>query len=945
MELTEKLHELDNAFVEGRIDEVANDHMDKNVVAHIQNLVNLRGKSAVANLHQFRSGLGDDATVQVMAQRTLEDESTTVSLYVVDGSPADGRRIKSLFLIARRFNDKGKVVEEEILPVGSTADAQPYFPEQKLPAKQIQPRLSFISATRKRRSGKSGGRPPRPTKQTDLHRLRMVGPKVLSNMHEAGIENFTQLSQASDEVLETIRDASGRKLRNFDYNYWREAAKHAAAGNFDAIPEPQRNKAQKIGKRGADVDFSQLRDDDIHYLPKVGKKLLEAFHDQNIHTFSDLAHADDEQLEALREPAGRPFVNFDMTYFRTAAQKKLDGAKSVPKPPKPVKAAGAKGAAVKSGYNPNDLHILPGVGAQLVAALHNVGIYTFADLVAAPLERLQQARSETRGKYKNIDLNYLKRQAKFAAAEQPEKFEQPVKIEKVASTSAKADPVEKFQAKLRAANESDINLLPSLGPGIRQELANRGIHTMSDIANADDAVLQDVVANAGRRFAKFDTSFWKKAAANFLAGDFDKIPARAPVAEKKPKTGRKRGPKPGGKSGGRTPRDEKDLTALPQVGTTVAHEFKAAGLDTFQKIAKASDDQLRAVRANAGRKFKSFDISYWKKVAGMAAAGEYDFPAPPRAEKAETEKKGRRGRQPKPISPTKLSKLDGVGATFAKHLRDNGINTWHDLADAESWLIMKAISEAPNRFRKLKPEALKQSAKDAINGKFPEKKKRKPKASLPAGHDDFTALPGIGEGVQTKLHQQGIRSYNDLSKAAIGVLEEVRDQVRGRVAKANVRDWKELARLAKAGEWHKVDPSKYAEGDSATGEGDNGGKSKKPKAEAGKDDFRRIKSIGPQAVQMFHSRGIKTFIQIAAMSDDALAAILEEGGPRTKNLSPADVRDAAAELAAEAHGSIPEKSKGKDKGEKGSKGSNGKAAKGGDKGEKGSKSGAKSKAK
>ena len=902
MELTEKLSALDAAFVDGRVEEVVNAHTDKNAVAHIQNLITLRGKSAVANLHNLRAGLGDDATVEVLAQRVIDGDSSTVSLYSVEGAPVDGRRRKSLFLLARRFNDKGKVVEEELLPIGSTADAQAYFPDERLPAKQVQPRLSFVAATRKRRAGKTGAaRMPRRLKDTDLHRLGMVGPKVLSNLREAGIQTFRQLAEASDDALAAVRDASGRKLTNFDYTYWRDAGRMASNGEFDKIPPPPSPRATKVSKRDSKVDFSTLRDDDLRYLPKVGPQLLRAFNEANIHTFADLAHASDDALEALRKPAGRPFVNFDMTYFRTAARKVLEGAKSVPAPPSPQKASGSgRGRAGRKPrpVNPNDIHELPGVGAQLVAALHKRDINTFADIASASTEVLREARAETRGKYKNIDIAYLKRQARHAEAGQFDKIELPVKIDKPEAVSTKSDPEARFRQRLRASDGSSIGILPSLGPGIRNELATRGITTMKQLANADPAVLRDVVAGSGRRFARFDVNFWIDAAKKFVAGDLDSIPHRAPVAEKKPSSGRKRGPRGSGRAPGRarTPRDNNDLQALPSVGSTVAHELKAAGLDTFDKIAKASEEKLRAVRANAGPKFKSFDVAYWQKVAKMASEGKYDYPAPPRAE-GKSEKKGeRKARARKPADPSKLRKLANVGSGLADALRSNGLNTWHDIIDAENWVIHKALAEAGNRSKNMDPEELKRSAKDAIAGKFAERKPRGRKPKLPEGYDDFTALPGLGKGVQSKLHEAGVKTYSDLAKANIGLLEEIRDQVRGRVARSNVRDWKELGRLAAKGEWHKVDPSKYAEGAE-----ESQPKASKPKAEAGKDDFRRIKGIGPQAVQIFHSRGVRTFIGIAALSDDALAAILEEGGPRARALSPSAVRDEAAELAAEAN--------------------------------------------
>ncbi len=900
MDYTSQLEQLDNAFVEGTLDERVAGLVDKSLISHVQNLITLKGKNAATNLSSLRESLGESGNVELIAQRYIADSDTSVSLFLIQGD-SDDKRLKSLLLLARRFNDKGKLVEEEYLPVGSTAEAQPYFPDERLPAKQVQPRLSFVTATRKRRGKSSNAKPNIRLKDTDLHRLAMVGPKVLSNFKEAGIETFQALADAGDDLLEAVRDASGRKLRNFDFNYWREAARLAVTGQFDKIAPPPKSKAQKIGKRDASTDFSQLRDDDIQFLPKVGPKLLQAMRDAGLGTFSALAEASDEQLEALREPAGRPFVNFDMTYFRTAAQKQVSGSKTVPAPPSPTKSgsgsAGRRGGRTRRAINPNDIHKLPGVGAQLVAALHEAGIYTFADLAAADTKTLQAARAQTRGKYKNIDLTYLKRQAKYAAAGQFEKIEYPAKVEKATKPEKGADPTENFQNRLRAANDKKIDVIPGIGPGIKAAMRDRGITSISELAQADPAVLTEIAEASGRRFSGFPVQFWIDAAQNFVAGEFDKIPTKAPRIERPKKAKRKKGVKrqPGTP---REPRNEEDLLALPTVGATIARGLTDAGLNTFGKVATASLQQLTDIRDASGPRFKNFDVKYWRKVAGMAAEGNYDYPEKPKA--AAKVKKERRARQPKPLDTSKLKRLANVGDTFAAALRANGLNTWQDIVDAEVWKIHKAASEGGKRARSVNPEDLIRSAKDALNGKFPERQARGAKSKLPAGHEDFTLIPGLGRVVRDRFYEVNIRTFKDLNKANIGTLEAIRDTVRGRVARANVRDWKELAGYAAKGEWSKVDPSKFDDEEAQTE------KPKRPSAPSDGDDLTLIKGIRHKHQQMFRSRSVKTFEAVAALSDDELSALLDDSGPRTASVTPASVKEQAAILA---EGGDPKKAK------------------------------------
>ena len=874
MSLSDQLTAIDAKVAEGKLVESAQEFFDKSVQAVVQDLVTLKGKAVTNNLERVEGLLGGGGTVEVLGQRTIEEENSTVSLVAFDARSgegeapdASGRPFRLLTLIARKWNDAGKVVTEEYLPVRSAADAQAYFPDERLASKQVQPRLSFVKPTRKRRGG-TGGRPPKPLLPTDLQRLPSVGKSVLSAMREAGIQTFESLSQATDDALQAVRDASGRRFANFDFAYWREAAGYAVRGELDKLPPPPKAK-KPGGKRGQRVDATTLGPRDIGRIEKVGPNLLRAFHEEGIETFEDLAAASDEQLERLRVAGGRPFVNFDMTYFRTAAQRKLEGAKTLPPAPKPTpkqssRLVGKRGRDI----NPNDLHILPGVGRQLVEALHKRDIHTFDDLATADREVLAEARAETRGKYKNIDLPYLQRQAKHAAAGKYERIDPQVKIAKTPKQSA-ASARQRQEARLRNADESDLGALPGVGASVLAAMNEQGIKTFSDLSSASDEQLQTVAANAGRRFANFDGTFWREVATHALNGDFAKIPPKPPkvarpaVAATK---GGKRQPRPP-----RQPRDNKDLGALPSVGAKIVSALHENGITTFAQLAKASTAKLEQVRDAAGPRFATFPVEYWKQVAEVAKDGSTDYPPVPRKEKKV--KTGRRGRTAKPPQPTKLRALSNVGSSMASALRDNGIETWQDIVDAPSWKIAKAASEAGRRFKNLDPDELKRSAKDALSGKFPKPAKRG-KAKLPEGADKLAKLNGIGKTVQAKLFERGVLTYEDLAKANIGLLEAVRDEVGKRVSRADVRDWKEQARHAAAGEWSKIDSSKYDDDEDA------GTKRKRPAAPKDGDDLTKLKGIGPQAQLMFRSRGVKTYLQVAEMEPNALMALIEDSGAR-----------------------------------------------------------------
>ena len=890
MSLNELLQDVDSKFAEGELVNAAKEYYDKSVETHVQDVVRLKNKSAIQNLERLEGRVGEEGTVDLLGNRVVEYENATVSLFAIDGKQDDDSRYKSLLLVARRWSEKGKIVEEEYLPVRSTADAQPYFPKQRLASKQVQPRLGFIAQTRKRR-GKGGGRPRKAVEPTDLHLIPTVGKTVLQALNKAGISTFETLSQAADDVLEAVRSESGRRFTNFDPSYWRTAAEYAFKGEWDKIPAVP--KAQKKTRnKDEKIDFTKVGDRDLHLIDKVGPNLLKAFHSKGIETFEDLANASDETLEELRVLGGRPFVNFDMSYFRTVGKRKVAGQRHMPAPPKPMpkKSSGRKGRKARE-INPNDLHILPGIGAQLVAALHKVGINTFTDLAEAPKKALIEARSYTRGKFKNIDPNFLQRNAKYAAKGQFDKIDEDVKIDpNVKPVVVSAE--DRQRARLAKGDAKDLQALPGVGPSVQAAMNEKGINTLTQLAKAKVEDLREIAQNAGKRFARFDVEFWKQVAEYAKNGEFDKIPLKAPKAPKPDKPKKPRGGQRGPRQARppRQPKDQKDLGALPTVGATLVTAFNEAGISTFSQLASASDSKLEEVRAKAGPKFKTFPVSYWKEVAQKAKEGSMDYPPVPKKEKKAST--GRRGRAPKEVQPTDLRRLPNVGASMERSLRENGLNTFEDIVNAEAWRISKAGSEAGKRFAKVDPEEFRKAARDAMSGKFPEPVKREKNASRPEGADKLTELPRVGKKVQGLMFERGLKTYQDVAEASTALLEDIRDNVGRILSGYDVRKWKEAAQNAIEGNWSKVNPSKYSKDDDATG----GAKSAKPKAPEGGDDLTRIKGVKPSVARFWNSRGVKTYQDVLSLSDDALQALLEDSNAGIKPEDYQKVQESAAKM-------------------------------------------------
>jgi len=67
-----------------------------------------------------------------------------------------------------------------------------------------------------------------------------------------------------------------------------------------------------------------------------------------------------------------------------------------------------------------------------------------------------------------------------------------------------------------------------------------------------------------------------------------------------------------------------DLKKVEGIGPKIAEIFAKNGIDTFAKLAKASQKDLKAILEGAGSRYASKNPGSWPKQAKMAAEGEWD---------------------------------------------------------------------------------------------------------------------------------------------------------------------------------------------------------------------------------------------------------------------------------------------------------------------------------
>lgn len=90
-----------------------------------------------------------------------------------------------------------------------------------------------------------------------------------------------------------------------------------------------------------------------------------------------------------------------------------------------------------------------------------------------------------------------------------------------------------------------------------------------------------------------------------------KAAAEAPAEEQKPKASKKAA-------------KGDDLKKIEGVGPKIAEVFAAAGIDSFEKLAKSTPEDLKKILDEAGSQFSSHDPGTWPQQASLAAEGKWD---------------------------------------------------------------------------------------------------------------------------------------------------------------------------------------------------------------------------------------------------------------------------------------------------------------------------------
>ena len=297
-----------------------------------------------------------------------------------------------------------------------------------------------------------------------------------------------------------------------------------------------------------------------------------------------------------------------------------------------------------------------------------------------------------------------------------------------------------------------------------------------------------------------------------------------------------------------------------------------------------------------------------------------------------------------------LQIVEGIGPKVEVILENAGIQTWGDLA-GKTPEELRAIFAAAG-LGMMNPDTWSQQAKLAHEGKWDElveyqrflgggrekagdfsndAKIEKMAAKIvelrSAGSDraaygrifldnNLQIIEGIGPKVESLLHENGIRSWDDLGAKSSDELKTI--LAGASLSMMNPDSWPRQAQLAAANDWDTLATLQHSldAGRSNVGDGDNPAKvdklaeklssSRLASREAsinyaalfGTDNLQIIEGIGPKVAELLSSNGIATWADLASKSPDEIKPILDAAGSAYKMMDPTSWPQ-QAKLAAE----------------------------------------------
>jgi|GEM_PF-3631063 len=144
-----------------------------------------------------------------------------------------------------------------------------------------------------------------------------------------------------------------------------------------------------------------------------------------------------------------------------------------------------------------------------------------------------------------------------------------------------------------------------------------------------------------------------------------------------------------------TPEPADDLTRLRGVSAPISSLLSALGIQTYQKLAEANANDLRAVIAKGGLEGKVVDPAVWVYQAGFAVRKDWDGLAEWQNGNEQLFRTAIKVDQQQAKDQTSdLTKINGIDAPLAKHLASKGLINFQQLASTDPRDLRVLLSDA-----------------------------------------------------------------------------------------------------------------------------------------------------------------------------------------------------------------------------------------------------------
>ncbi|MGC1440184.1 MAG: DUF4332 domain-containing protein [Burkholderiaceae bacterium] len=316
----------------------------------------------------------------------------------------------------------------------------------------------------------------------DLTRIKGIGMKTSRLLNKNGIRTYAAVAAKSPADLKKILSDVGPMFASNDPSSWPEQAELAMAGKWRQIDD-------EFGSNGMRISAGVAESAGLQFLPESSKLENSSVSTEPTSTTSptDAAKGGSPAATPAASTPGNLPVHSDGTKTRAADS--------------------SIGGVVR-----DDLTRIVGVGPKASQLLRSAGITSFADLAAADQQHLAGVLKDGGSRYVLLDPSDWPAQARLAADNQ---------WDALAAMQQGMTPPSALAATTSdrgSTGADDLTKIEGIGPKIADVFKQQGVSRFAELAQIPLPRLQEILKQAGPRFALADPGTWSDQAELAAAG-------------------------------------------------------------------------------------------------------------------------------------------------------------------------------------------------------------------------------------------------------------------------------------------------------------------------------------------------------------------------------------------------------------------------------------------